>query len=188
VTLAVQRGTDVVDGKVLFAERDHLGPDRIAGRLSGGSAGALLRRQKELALGVAAKAMAQHPETAGGVAEALGYLRRGLLLDEIGAQSLVLAMGRVRGLQKGPGESRYAFLRSDRHTTTISSCYVSVKLLDVVGSGGLPVTAPYARGNSHRDSGLPLLGLPVAMPATCNMRWWLKSAMSRHLLTSSGIL
>src|SRR3990172_1046627 len=133
VTLAAQRRADVVNGEVLFAQADHLGARRIARRLIGGNARALLRRQEELALGIAAEGVAEHAETAGRVAETPGHVRRALLLDEIGAQRLVLPMGRIRGLQEDPGESRYLFPWSDRHTTTISSRSAPVKPLDMVG-------------------------------------------------------
>ena len=55
-------------------------------------------------MGVLAELVAQDAEAARGVAEAGGGLGGGDLLDEVGAQGLVLAVGRVGGLQEGAGE------------------------------------------------------------------------------------
>ena len=52
-------------------------------------------------LGVVAKLMAEDAEEAGGVTEAASDVARGLLIDEVGTESFVLALQReLRGKEK----------------------------------------------------------------------------------------
>jgi hypothetical protein len=54
-----------------------------------------------------AKAVAEHAEAIGGVAEAVGDLGGREALDEIGAQGLVLPVGGVGGYEEDTREVRY---------------------------------------------------------------------------------
>ena len=55
-------------------------------------------------MGAPAKLTAEHPKGAWGIAEAAGDFARGQLLDEIGAEGFVLAVGGVFRLKEDAGE------------------------------------------------------------------------------------
>jgi len=84
---------EVVDGQVLLAQGDGQLADAVA---RGGVAGSGLGLLKEGAtfVGVMAELVAEDPQGIVGVAEAAGDLGAGQLLDEEGAQGLVLALER----------------------------------------------------------------------------------------------
>ena len=92
-----QRTADIVDGEVLFPQRD----DPIPKSLLLAWWPTLARgRDEEVTLGVMAKLVDQDAETSGCVAEPRGRLGGGETVDEEGAQGFVLPMGGVRWLQE----------------------------------------------------------------------------------------
>jgi hypothetical protein len=60
-------------------------------------------------MGVLAEVMDQDPEAAFGVSEAFGGLFIGELIDKVGSEGLVLAMGGAGGVEEDPGEIGYLF-------------------------------------------------------------------------------
>jgi len=101
--LGCQRLADLVNRVIVLAQRHHPVAQRVALGLAGRPA---LRLTEEGTIGVVAELMAQHAEAAGGVAEAAGNLGGRQSLDEVGAQRLVLTMGRACGLEEGASEIR----------------------------------------------------------------------------------
>ena len=71
--------------------------------------------------------MAKDPKAPRGIAEAPCGFCRAKPLDEEGAQSLVLAVSGVDGLEEEASEVCYPFWYSDRHTATMSYYYPVVK-------------------------------------------------------------
>jgi hypothetical protein len=69
--------------------------------------GTLGRRQKERPIRVSTKRVTQNAEAARRVAELPGHFRGRPLLDEVGPQGLVLAMGGIGGDKKPAGQIRY---------------------------------------------------------------------------------
>lgn len=92
---------DVIDGEVLFAGLDNLVPERVRFR---GGFGALGRGNEEGSRGILPKIVDQDAKTSGRVAKAAGGLLGRELVDEEGAQGLVLAVGGIGGLEKNLGE------------------------------------------------------------------------------------
>jgi hypothetical protein len=88
---------DIVDGKILFPERDDLVSQPF---LLARGPYLLGRREKELAPGLIAKLMDKDPKTSWSISEAGGRLRRGDTLNEKRPEGLVLAMSRVGRLEE----------------------------------------------------------------------------------------
>ena len=98
VSLLLEEAANVINREVLLAGLD----DAVADRIGFGSLlGAFGWGQEKGPGGVLAEMVDQDPETARGVAKAAGGLLGGELVDEEGAQSLVLAVGGVGGLEEG---------------------------------------------------------------------------------------
>ena len=91
----LERGTDLVDRVVALSEGDDLS---LGPALVGLAAGTWPRCCEEFGELTAAEGMAQHPESAGRIAEASGDLNGRLLVEEVGAQGFVLALPGGRGL------------------------------------------------------------------------------------------
>ena len=89
-------------------------------RSHGGRAGALLRGEEKGAARLLAELVAENTEASWGVAEALRDDLRGEVLDEVGAQSLVLPVSRIGGLEEVRGVVRYPFFATARHAFTMS--------------------------------------------------------------------
>jgi hypothetical protein len=91
--------------------------------------GAMARAAEELALaGVVAELVAQHAKGAWRIAEALRDLLGGLLLDEVGAQRLVLTVKRVIWREEELGLlSCYLFSSTQRHNEILLKNSASVK-------------------------------------------------------------
>ncbi len=64
------------------------------------------RWAEELPIKVLAKLVAEHPEAARRVPEAVGYIHGRFAVDEVGPEGLVLAVGGVAGLDESPGLCR----------------------------------------------------------------------------------
>jgi hypothetical protein len=95
--LCGQGAADIVDGEVLLAQ----GNDALAQRLLfRGNVGSLVRGEEETAVGVLAELVEQDAETAVGVAETCGDFRTWAAVDDIGTQSLVLAVCGIGRLQE----------------------------------------------------------------------------------------
>ena len=91
---------DVVDGKILFAERD----DRLANAIARrGRPRPLTGCDEEGPGWILAELVAENAEAAGCVPEARGGLLRRQTLDEVGAQGFVLPMRGVRRFKKPLG-------------------------------------------------------------------------------------
>lgn len=90
---------DVVDGKVLFAQSDDLCTEPIDFGCCPWSFG---RWQEELPVRVFPELVTQHPKAARRVSEPIGGFRAGEPLDKVGAESLILTLGRVGRLQEDP--------------------------------------------------------------------------------------
>ena len=117
-TRAVERGADIIDGEVLFAQGDDLFAHPVflrSGRRP------VSRSEEKGSLGVLAKPVAEHAEAIGGVAEAPSDLGGGPPVDEIGAQGFVLTVGGVGGFEEEAGEIRYLIGFTGRHASTISN-------------------------------------------------------------------
>ena len=98
VSLLLEEAANVINREVLLAGLDNA----VANRIGFGSVlGAFGWGQEKGPGGVLSEMMDQDPETALGVAKAAGGLFGGELVDEEGAQSLVLAVGGVGGLDEG---------------------------------------------------------------------------------------
>lgn len=98
VSLLLEEAANVINREVLLAGLD----DAIADRIGFGSLlGAFGWGQEKGPGGVLSEMVDQDPETALGVAKAAGGLFGGELVDEEGAQSLVLAVGGVGRLEEG---------------------------------------------------------------------------------------
>ncbi|MBM3749024.1 MAG: hypothetical protein FJW34_24925 [Acidobacteria bacterium] len=92
---------NVVDREVALTQSDDQFPDRVAG---GGSVGTGLGLEEGRAFGgVVAELMTQDTETAWGVAEATGRFGGREMLNEVGAESFVLAMERLFGGEEEGG-------------------------------------------------------------------------------------
>jgi hypothetical protein len=87
ISATFERFADVVNGEILFAQGDDLFSDPVP---LGCRLWALFGWREELAMGILAEVVAEHPETSGGIAEALGNLLGREPIDEICAQGLVL--------------------------------------------------------------------------------------------------
>jgi hypothetical protein len=88
------------------------------GRLFGTFGG----RNKEWPMRILAEVISQNPKTAWGVAEAAGRLFGGQVINEVGAERLILALGGIGGLKEELGEVSYLFVFIFKHTATMSSC------------------------------------------------------------------
>jgi hypothetical protein len=86
-----------VDGEVLLAEGDDPFPQPVLFARGPSFASG---RGEEVAVGLLAELMDEDSEASGRVSEAGGRLGRGGLLDEEGAEGLVLPMSGVGGLQE----------------------------------------------------------------------------------------
>jgi len=95
--IARQGAADIVDGAVLLAEGDDPLPQPL---LFAGGPSFADGRGEEVAVGLLAELMDEDSEASGRVSEAGGRLGRGGLLDEEGAEGLVLPMSGVGGLQE----------------------------------------------------------------------------------------
>ena len=80
-----------------------------------------------------AELMTKDAEGAGRVAEALGHLRRGILLDEEGAQSLVLALERELGGNKEAliGRRCYLITSTDWHDHIMPKKQLSTTMFNI---------------------------------------------------------
>ena len=97
MSLFLEEPADVVNGEVLLAGLEDLLAPGVG---FGGLAGSFGGRQEERVMGFLAELMGQDAETAGGIAEPVGGLLGGEVLDEERAQSLVLAVGGVGGREE----------------------------------------------------------------------------------------
>src|SRR5207247_6544461 len=88
--------------------------------LLGRGLGALGGGEEEFPIGLLAELVAEDPKAARGVVEAGRDVLGGELVDEVGAQSFVLAVSWVVRAEKGAGESCYLFRYAVRHIATIS--------------------------------------------------------------------
>ena len=96
-SLVGQVATDVVYGQVLFAQGD----DTVAEGVGlGGGPGPFGRYQKEVASRVLAELVDENSEAPRCVAEAASDLGTGDAFNEEGAEGLILAVGRVGGLEE----------------------------------------------------------------------------------------
>ena len=89
MALSLESFADIVDREVLFTHGNALVSDGVA---FGGPVWPLARLNEEGALGILAELVAEHAETAGGIAKALGDLMGGKSLGKISPQCLVLPM------------------------------------------------------------------------------------------------
>jgi len=89
--------TDFIDRMVLFTEGDD---ERPGGGLFGLSAGTWAGGEEEGGLWVVAEAVAQDTESTWGVAISAGHLLGRAALDEVSAESLVLALFWQGGLEE----------------------------------------------------------------------------------------
>jgi hypothetical protein len=97
--LGLQSAFDVVDGEVLLAHPQ----DQFAdGVFLGLGMGAVLEFPEEVGLR-AAEMMTQDAKRAWGVAKAAGDVSRGKTFDEVGPESLVLALGGGSGFEEEAG-------------------------------------------------------------------------------------
>jgi hypothetical protein len=99
--LMVQGSANVVDGEVLLAQDDDALAQFVALLLVFDR---LRSWGKEIALGILTELMDEPAKAAGGIAEPLGRFLRGKALDEVSAESLVLALAGVFGLEEVRGE------------------------------------------------------------------------------------
>jgi hypothetical protein len=92
-----KNAADIIDGEILFSQSD----DRIPGPIGfGRRLGSFLGGQEERAPRVLTELMREDPEASGGIGEAAGDFGRRELIDEVGPEGFVLAVGRVLGFQK----------------------------------------------------------------------------------------
>jgi hypothetical protein len=103
VAFVAEGGAAVVEGEVLLAQGDHAVAEPV---LLGGRSGPFGRGEEEGPLGALTELMDQDAKAAGGVAEASGGLGGGKPLDEVSAEGLVLAVGRVDRLEEAVGKRR----------------------------------------------------------------------------------
>ena len=99
-----QQVADLIGGEVLRAESEDALAELAAGVVGRALGGGLAGREEEGALGVAAEGGEQIAQRAGGVAEALGCLLEGELVDTQGAEGFVLAVVGVGGPQEMVGQ------------------------------------------------------------------------------------
>jgi len=90
VSLSLESLTDIVDGEVLLPQSNNLVTDGIT---FWSVVRSFARLDEEGALGVLAELVAEHAETPGGTAKALGDLVRGEALNKVSPECLVLPMG-----------------------------------------------------------------------------------------------
>jgi hypothetical protein len=115
---------DFIDRMVLFTQGDDEGP---GGGLFGLSAGAWAGGEEEGGLGVVAEAVAQDAEGPWGVAISAGDLLGRAALDEVSAESLVLAVFGEGGLEEEGAWVCYIEWLSDRHAYTVTYTRYGVK-------------------------------------------------------------
>lgn len=121
--MLVQAAHDVVDREVALTKLDDLCAKRgalIGSRLGDLPGGCSAIGQKEGALRILAKLVAQDPKAAWCVAELVGDLSGGTLVDEVGPKRLVLPVGGVRGCEEGALEECYVNTLTHEHIITLS--------------------------------------------------------------------
>src|SRR5207302_8644473 len=115
---------DLINGIVLLAQLN----DQVARcGLFGLGLRAVLRREKKGGMGFSAKMVTEDVEGIEGVAEGAGHLFGGTALDQVSAQSLVLAVFRQAGFQEEVAECTYLFWCADSHTYRMSHTICGVK-------------------------------------------------------------
>ena len=87
----------------------------------------MLRREKKGGMGFSAKMVTEDVEGIEGVAEGAGHLFGGTALDQVSAQSLVLAVFRQAGFQEEAAECTYLFWCADSHIYRMSHTICGVK-------------------------------------------------------------
>ena len=103
VSFVGQIAADVVDREILFAQGD----DAVAYGIGLGSGlGSFGRLEEEVASGILAELVDEDSEAPWGVTEAMSGLGAGEAIDEEGAESFVLTVGSVGGLEEEAGEVR----------------------------------------------------------------------------------
>ena len=95
-----QDAADIIDGEILLSQSDDLVPDTIG---FGRSLGSLLRGKEEGALWMLAELMGEDAEASRGIPEAAGNFGGGELIDEVGPEGFVLAVGGILGFEKEAG-------------------------------------------------------------------------------------
>jgi hypothetical protein len=81
VALSLEGCADIVDREILLAHRNDVVADWVT---FWGAVGSFTRLDEEGSLGVLAELVAEHAETTGRIAKALGDLMRGEALNKIG--------------------------------------------------------------------------------------------------------
>lgn len=124
MALLVKPTHDVVDREVALAKLNDLCAKRgaLIGRCLGclpGGCSAI--GQKEGALRILAELVAQDPKAAWCVAELLGDLHGGALVDEVGPKRLVLPVGGACGIEEGALEECYVNTLTHEHISTLST-------------------------------------------------------------------
>jgi hypothetical protein len=91
---------DIIDGKILLSQCDDLVSDTVSFRRSLRS---LLRGKEEGAIWMLTELMGEHTKASRRISEAAGDFARRKLLDEVGPESFVLAVGGICGFEKEAG-------------------------------------------------------------------------------------
>jgi len=92
-----QDSADIIDGEVLFSQRDDFIPDMVG---FGRSLRALLRGKEEGAIWMLAEMVRKDAEASGRIPEAAGDFSRGQLVNEVGSEGFVLTVSWVGGFEK----------------------------------------------------------------------------------------
>jgi hypothetical protein len=118
VSLSLEGLTDIVDGEVLLPQSNNLVTDGIT---FWSVVRSFARLDEEGSLRVLAELVAEHAETPGGIAKALGDLLRGETLNKVSPECLVLPMGGVGRFEEDALQLCKRFSCTGKHRATLLS-------------------------------------------------------------------
>jgi hypothetical protein len=95
-----QDPADIIDGEILFSQRDNLFPETVGFRRG---LRPLLRGKEEGAIWILAELVGQDAEASWGIPEAASDFDRREIIDEVSPEGFVLTMSGIRGFEKKAG-------------------------------------------------------------------------------------